>query len=73
MALLEPEAYLIAKAEGRDILAVLAERENVAIERYGSQLQEANKRRAVEEAYRALPPAHSHRPDRLSEYAATKE
>ncbi len=51
MALLEPEADRIAKAEDRDILKVLAEREVLAIDRHGDQFQEAGTRRAVEEAY----------------------
>ncbi|ESY18278.1 MULTISPECIES: DEAD/DEAH box helicase [unclassified Mesorhizobium] len=51
MALLEPEADRIAKAEDGDILKVLAEREALAIDRYGNQFQEAGTRRAVEEAY----------------------
>jgi hypothetical protein len=51
MALLEPEADRIAQAEDRDILAVLAERETFAIQRFGDRLQEAGKRRAIEEAY----------------------
>jgi ATP-dependent helicase HepA len=51
MALLEPEADRIARAEVRDILKVLAERETKARETYGHELQDAEKRRSVEEAF----------------------
>jgi ATP-dependent helicase HepA len=51
MTLLEPEAYRIAQAEDRDILTVLAEREATAIENCGILMQDAAKRRSVEEAY----------------------
>ncbi|CAN7216762.1 helicase-related protein [Mesorhizobium sp. LjNodule214] len=51
IALIEPEADRIAQAEDRDILKVLADREALAIDRYGNQFQEAGTRRAVEEAY----------------------
>jgi len=69
MALLEPEADRIAQAEDRDILKVLAEREAIAIDRYGSALQEASKRRAVEGAYglyrRLIRTARTDYPDAL--------
>jgi ATP-dependent helicase HepA len=69
MALLEPEADRIAQAEDRDILNVLAEREAIAIDRYGSALQEASKRRAVEGAYglyrRLIRTARTDYPDAL--------
>jgi hypothetical protein len=51
MALLEPEADRVARAEDRDILKVLAEREARARERYGTDLQNLGKRRWVEEGY----------------------
>lgn len=51
MALLEPEADRIAQSEDRDILKVLAEREALAIDRHGDQLQVSGTRRAVEDAY----------------------
>lgn len=51
MALLEPEADRVARAEDRDILKVLAEREARARERYGTDLQNPGKRRWVEEGY----------------------
>lgn len=51
MSLIEPEAERIARAETRDILTVLAEREAHAIERHGNRLQNAATRRAVEESY----------------------
>jgi superfamily II DNA or RNA helicase len=51
MALIEPEADRTAQAEGRDILAVLSEREQRAIERYPDRLRDANGRRTVEQAY----------------------
>jgi superfamily II DNA or RNA helicase len=51
MALIEPEAGRIAQAEGRNILAVLAEREQRAIEGHRDRLRDASGRRAVEQAY----------------------
>lgn len=57
MQLLEPEADRIARAENRDILEVLAEREAAARVRHATDLQEAGKRRAIEESrglYRRL-------------------
>jgi ATP-dependent helicase HepA len=51
MSLIEPEAGRIAQAEGRDILTVLTEREELAIQRHGDRLRDASGRRAVEEAY----------------------
>jgi ATP-dependent helicase HepA len=69
MALLEPEADRIAQAENRDILKVLAEREALAIDRYGAHLGEAGKRRAVEETYglyrRLIRTARTDYPDAL--------
>ena len=41
---------MIAQAESRDILAVLAEREQSAIERHRDRLKDASGRRAVEQA-----------------------
>jgi ATP-dependent helicase HepA len=51
MQLLEPEADRIARAENRDILTVLAEREAAARARYAMELQESSKRRAIEEGH----------------------
>jgi ATP-dependent helicase HepA len=51
MALIEPEAERMALAEGRDILAVLTEREQCAIERHRDHLRDASGRREVEQAY----------------------
>lgn len=51
MALLEPEAERIARAEDTDILKVLSERETQATHRFSHDLQEASKRRAVEESF----------------------
>ena len=51
MALLEPEADRIARAEDGDILEVLAEREAQANHRFGRYLHETGKRRAVEESF----------------------
>ncbi|HKV54217.1 MAG TPA: helicase-related protein [Candidatus Binataceae bacterium] len=51
MALIEPEADRVAQAEGREILAVLAEREQRASEHHRDRLRNANGRRAVEQAY----------------------
>ena len=51
MQMLEPEADRIARAENRDILAVLAEREAAARARYAPDLEESSKRRAIEESY----------------------
>lgn len=69
MALLEPEADRIARAEDRDILKVLAEREARAREEWGADLQDAGKRRAVEEAFglyrRLIRTARTDYPDAL--------
>jgi hypothetical protein len=51
MALLEPEADRIARAEDRDILKVLAEREARARARHAADLQNPGTRRVVEEGY----------------------
>jgi ATP-dependent helicase HepA len=69
MALLEPEAEHIARAEDGDILNVLAEREARARHRYCHDLQEAGKRRAVEESFglyrRLIRTARTDYPDAL--------
>ncbi len=69
MALLEPEADRIARAEDGDILKVLAEREAQARHRYSHDLQEAGKRRAVEESFglyrRLIRTARTDYPDAL--------
>ena len=69
MALLEPEADRIARAEDRDILKVLAEREARAREEWGAELQDAGKRRAVEETFglyrRLIRTARTDYPDAL--------
>ncbi len=69
MALLEPEADRVAQAEDRDILKVLAERESHALEHHWADLQEASKRRAVEESYglyrRLIRTARTDYPDAL--------
>lgn len=69
MTLLEPEADRIARAEERDILKVLAEREARAREEWGADLQDAVKRRAVEEAFglyrRLIRTARTDYPDAL--------
>ena len=41
----------MAQAEDRDILEVLIERERMAEERYGGELQDSSRRRAVEECF----------------------
>lgn len=51
LSLIEPEASIIAQAENRDILDVLAEREAFAIEAFSVQMHDAGKRRDIEEAY----------------------
>lgn len=51
MQILEPEADRVARAESRDILEVLAERETAARTRHATDLQDAGKRRAIEESY----------------------
>lgn len=51
MTLIEPEADRIAQAEGRDILTILAEREERAIQCHHDMLKTASGRRAVEQAY----------------------
>jgi hypothetical protein len=51
MALLEPEADRIARAEDRDILKVLAERETAARDEWGTELQDAGMRRRIEESF----------------------
>lgn len=69
MALLEPEADRIARAEDRDILQVLAEREAQARDEWGGELQDAGRRRAVEEAFglyrRLIRTARTDYPDAL--------
>ncbi|TPK87370.1 DEAD/DEAH box helicase [Mesorhizobium sp. B2-4-17] len=69
MALLEPEADRIAQAEDREILKVLADREAQALKRYEHELQDASKRRAVEEGYglyrRLIRTARTDYPDAL--------
>jgi len=69
MALLEPEADRIARAEDRDILKVLAEREDNAREEWGAELQDAGKRHAVEETFglyrRLIRTARTDYPDAL--------
>jgi hypothetical protein len=69
IALLEPEAERIARAEDRDILKVLAEREANAREVWGDELQDAGKRRAVEETFglyrRLIRTARTDYPDAL--------
>jgi hypothetical protein len=69
MALLEPEAERIARAEDGDILKVLAERELGAHYSYSHDLQEAGKRRAVEESFglyrRLIRTARTDYPDAL--------
>jgi len=51
LELLEPEAARIARAEDRSILKVLAEREEAALARFGGELVDAGRRRAVEDAF----------------------
>lgn len=51
MALIEPEADRIAQAEDRDILAILAEREQRAIEHHRDRLRNPVLRHTVDEAY----------------------
>jgi superfamily II DNA or RNA helicase len=51
MALLEPEADRIAKAEDIDILDVLRERESRACQLLGDNLREPGKRRLMEECF----------------------
>lgn len=51
LELLEPEAARIARAEDRNILRVLAEREEAALKRFGGELADAARRRSVEESY----------------------
>lgn len=51
MAMIEPEADRIAQAEERDILKILAEREQVAADRYGTELQDSSRRRTVGETF----------------------
>jgi len=69
MALLEPEADRIARAEDRDILKVLAEREASAHKEWSAELQDAGKRRAVEETFglyrRLIRTARTDYPDAL--------
>lgn len=69
MALLEPEADRIARAEDRDILQILAERETHARDEWGAELQDAGRRRAVEEAFglyrRLIRTARTDYPDAL--------
>lgn len=69
MALLEPEADRIARAENRDILKVLAEREDRARETWSASLQDASRRRVVEETFglyrRLIRTARTDYPDAL--------
>ena len=69
MALLEPEADRIARAEDRDILKILTEREASARDEWGAELQDASKRRAVEETFglyrRLIRTARTDYPDAL--------
>jgi ATP-dependent helicase HepA len=69
MALIEPEAELIAQVENREIVTVLADREALALDCYSDQMREAGKRRAVEEAYglyrRMIRTARTDYPDAL--------
>jgi ATP-dependent helicase HepA len=69
MALLEPEADRIARAQDGDILKVLADREARARHRYSHDLQDAGKRRAVEESFglyrRLIRTARTDYPDAL--------
>jgi hypothetical protein len=51
MELLEPEASRIARAEGRTIHDVLADREEIALARFGHELATPHRRRAIEESY----------------------
>lgn len=51
MQFLEPEADRIARAEGRDILDILAEREAAALAAHAADLQDAGKRRLIEESH----------------------
>jgi hypothetical protein len=51
MRLIESEADRIAQAEGREILDVLAEREQRALDSHGHRLGDAGGRREVEQAY----------------------
>lgn len=51
MTLLEPEAARVARAEGRPILKVLADREDHALSRFGGGMGDAARRRAIEDSY----------------------
>lgn len=51
LAILEPDAHRLAVAEERDILDVLVEREQAALEKYGRELQNSQRRRVVEENF----------------------
>jgi hypothetical protein len=51
MELLEPEAARIARAEGRNVLNVLSELEEEALDRFNGELVDAARRRAVEDSY----------------------
>ncbi|MEA2906278.1 MAG: ATP-dependent helicase HepA [Alphaproteobacteria bacterium] len=51
MSMLEPEADRVARAESRDILSILADREQVAGERYSAELHNSSGRRTVEENF----------------------
>jgi hypothetical protein len=51
MELLEPEAARIARAEDRNVLEVLSEREQVAFDRFRGELADASRRRAVGDSY----------------------
>jgi ATP-dependent helicase HepA len=69
MRLLEPEADRVARAENRDILTILAERESSAREEWSADFQDAGKRRAVEETFglyrRLIRTARTDYPDAL--------
>lgn len=51
LELLEPEAARIARAEDRSILKVLTEREDTALKRFGDELVDAVRHRAVADSY----------------------
>lgn len=51
MELLEPEAARIARAEGRNVLEVLSEREQAAVDRFRHELGDAASRRVVSDGY----------------------
>ena len=69
LAILEPEAERTARAEGRDVLGVLADREAAASSRYAEGLHDATVQRSVGEAFglyrRVIRTERSHYPDVL--------